>query len=76
MHHDFPKMIWPEGKSRDHAGVIVHSLDEEERLLGVTPAASFVEHEVARPEPEAEDGASDMKNALMKAAAQARGKRK
>lgn len=73
--HSHPKMVWPAGASRDHAGIIVHSLDEEERVLGITPAAEAVEREVklaAAPEPE--DG--DMKNALMRAAAKASGKRR
>ena len=73
-HHEYPKMLWPEGKSRDHAGIIVHTRDEEERVLGITPPASIVEHEVKRPEPEPDDG--DMKNALMRAAAKARSNRK
>ena len=73
MHAEFPKMVYKEGQSRDHAGVIVHSLDEEERVLGVTSPATAVVHEIKRPTPEPEDG--DMKNALMRAAAKA-GKRK
>ena len=36
---EWPKMVWPTGKSRDYAGVIVHSRDEEERVMGITPAA-------------------------------------
>ena len=74
MHHEFPKMVYKEGQSRDHAGTMVHSLDEEESIMGVRPAAEIVDIKVNRPAPEPEDG--DMKNALMKAAAQARSKRK
>jgi hypothetical protein len=72
--HEYPKWVRPEGKPE----LIVHSRDEEERVLGITSAAEIVDLKInvpsAEPEPEAPETA--MKNALMRAAAQARGKRK
>ena len=57
-HQEFPKWVQPAGKE----AVIVHSLDEEERVLGLSPE-----------DPDGdEDASSDAHNALTEAAPAAR----